>query len=266
MKKILLIWLITILGSGFAFAANLYKRKISIPYPTVEVYLSDDCRNLVSLEDLEIFARQINRMPSGIPRISFYQTDETLGTSFNNRLAKSRELTLESIAENTQYIFVAYKVGEKYGLGNTIGTVWATNTGLILLNDVRITEAYGYDRELVTNLIIHEILHVYGLDHATGVTSQFVKNTSVMNLGKSGKIGMSFDDKAGLLENYGIENEMRNFEYATNGRIVTLLGKTKKKHTQGKRVVDGLVNFTHVPKGVYLVYVDGIKEKRVNIK
>lgn len=266
MKKILLIWLITLLGSGFAFAANLYKRKIIIPYPSVEVYLSDDCRELVNLEDLEIFAKQINRMPSGIPRISFYQTDETLGTSFNDRLAKSRELTLESIAENTQHVFVAYKVGEKYGLGNTVGTVWATNAGLILLNDVRIAEAYDYDRELVTNLIIHEVLHIYGLDHASGVTSQFVKNTSVMNLGKDGKIGMNFDDRAGLLENYGIQNKMKDFSYETDGRIVTLLGKTKRKHTQGKRVVDGLVNFTHVPNGVYLVYVDGIEEKRVRVK
>ena len=265
MKKILLIWLITLIGSGVAFAANLYNRKKTISYSSAVVFLSDDCRNLVSLDDLEIFAKQINGMPEGIPRISFQQSDETLGNTFSDRLDKSRELFNNSIARRTQQIFIAYKLGETYGLGNTIGAVWATNTGLILLNDKRIAQAYGYDREFVTNLIIHEILHIYGLDHASGVTSQFVKNTPVMNLGKGNKIGMSFDDRVGLLENYGIENKMREFEFKTEGGIVTLAKIRKKKHTQGKRVQDGLVKFTHVPKGSYWVYVDGIKEKKVKI-
>lgn len=260
MRKILIA--LTLLGITAAYAANLYNRKITIGYPAVEVYLSADCGTLVDLKDLRIFEKQIEKLPLEIPRIKFYQSEDTLESGLQNSIDKTKALTIQSQLKNIQQIFIAYKPNETYGLGNVIGKVFATNSGLILLNDQRIQQAYGYDKAFVANLIIHEILHVYGLDHANGLGS-LVKNKPVMSLGKQSPIGMSFDDRAGLLENYAVTSKMSSIPLQAQGSEAILLNGSK---SQAKNIKNGLVTFTHVPKGKYKLLVDGVQTRRINVK
>lgn len=260
MKKLLIA--LTLIGITTAHAANLYTKKIKIDYPTVEAYLSKDCEALVNISDLQKFEKQIARLPKPIPKIKFYQSEETFESGFQNSIDKTRALALQSQSKNAFQIFIAYKPGQTYGLGNVIGKVFATNSGLILLNDQRIQQAYDYDKSFVANLIIHEILHVYGLDHANGLGS-LVKNKPVMSLGKQSPIGMSFDDRAGLLENYAVTSKMSSIPLQAQGSEAILLNGSK---SQAKNIKNGLVTFTHVPKGKYKLLVDGVQTRRINVK
>ena len=260
MKIIILLAILA--GLTTAHAANLYTQKIKIDYPTIEAYLSKDCADLVDINDLRIFERQIAKLPIAIPRIKFYQSEETFESGLQNSIDKTRALTLESQSKNAFQIFIAYKPGQTYGLGNVIGKVFATNSGLILLNDQRIQQAYDYDKGFVANLIIHEILHVYGLDHANGL-GNLVANKPVMSLGKQSPIGMSFDDIAGLLENYNVINRMKNLTLPIDGKVVALIDGKK---SQAKNSKDGIVTFTYVPKGNYWLIVDGEKIRKVKVR
>lgn len=259
MKRIFIT--LTLIGITAAYTANLYTPKIKINYPEVEAYLSADCANIVNMSDLRIFEEQINRMRTGIPRIKFFQSNESLTFGLQNHINKSIALTNTSTQTGKQQIFIAYKPGETYGLGNVVGKVFATNSGLILLNDQRINQAYGYDKGFVANLIIHEVLHVYGLDHADGL-GNLVKNKPVMSLGKQSPIGMSFDDEVGLLENYEIP-VMRRFSTQATGTTAALI---KGKQSQAKNIKNGTVIFTHVPKNNYWLVVDGKRIRRVKVK
>ena len=260
MKKLLIA--LTLIGITTAHAANLYTKKIKIDYPTVEAYLSKDCEALVNISDLQKFEKQIARLPKPIPKIKFYQSEETFESGFQNSIDKTRALALQSQSKNAFQIFIAYKPGQTYGLGNVIGKVFATNSGLILLNDQRIQQAYDYDKGFVANLIIHEILHVYELDHADGL-GNLVANKPVMSLGKQSPIGMSFDDIAGLLENYDVINRMKNLTLPVDGKVVALLDGKK---SQAKNSKDGIVTFTHVPKGNYWLIVDSVRVRRITVK
>jgi hypothetical protein len=257
--KLLILILLTILPAN---AGNLYSPKATIEYPTIEAYLSKDCEALVNMSDLQIFEKQIAKLPIVIPRIKFYQSQETFESGFQNSIDKTKALALQSQSKNTFQIFIAYKPGQTYGLGNVIGKVFATNSGLILLNDQRINQAYEYDKGFVANLIIHEVLHTYGLGHADGL-GNLVLNKPVMSLGKQSPIGMSFDDIAGLLENYDVINRMENLTLPVDGKVIALIDGKK---SQAKNSKDGIVTFTHVPKGNYWLIVDGIKIKRIIVK
>ena len=260
MRKLLIA--LTLIGITTAHAANLYTKKIKIDYPTVEAYLSKDCEALVNISDLQIFEKQIAKLPVAIPRIKFYQSEETFESGFQNSIDKTRALALQSQSKNAFQIFIAYKPGQTYGLGNVIGKVFATNSGLILLNDQRIQQAYDYDKGFVANLIIHEVLHIYGLDHADGL-GNLVANKPVMSLGKQSPIGMSFDDIAGLLENYDVINRMKNLTLPVDGKVVALIDGKK---SQAKNSKDGIVTFTHVPQGNYWLIVDGVRVRRITVK
>ena len=249
-----------------AFAANVYTPRKFIEYPSVEVHLSKDLADIVDIKNLNIFAKQINKMPVEIPRVSFHQSDETLEKE--NRISKAISLNVESANTGIQQIFVAYKHGEDYGLGNTIAKVYASNAGLIVLNDIRLRnrQAYDYHPGFTTNAIIHEIVHIYGLNHADGLGT-IVKNIPVMSLGKSAPLGMSFDDKAGLLENYNVvSKKLREVCIETNGKVVAIINKKNKELSQSKNVKDGKVLFTHVVKGKYYVLVDGVEIERIMVK
>jgi hypothetical protein len=252
---------LALIGITAAYSANLYNRKIKIDYPQVDVYLSKDCANIVDMDDLRIFEKQIAKLPNPIPRIKFYQSEEILEPGLQNSINKTRSLTLESQSKNIQQIFIAYQPGQTYGLGNVIGKVFASNSGLILLNDIRIAQAYDYDKGFVANLIIHEVLHIYGLDHANGLGS-LVKNKPVMSLGKQSPTGISFDDKAGLLENYNAKTKMSSVSLNTNGNVVALVGKK----SQAKNAIDGSVTFTHVPSGKYKLFVDSVQIRKLVVK
>lgn len=260
MKIIILLAILT--GLTTAHAANLYTPKIKIDYPTVEAYLSKDCEALVNISDLQIFEKQIAKLPVAIPRIKFYQSEETFESGLQNSIDKTRELFLSSQDKGIYQIFIAYKPGQTYGLGNVIGKVFATNSGLILLNDQRINQAYEYDKGFVANLIIHEVLHIYGLTHADGL-GNLVVNKPVMSLGKQSPIGMSFDDIAGLLENYNVINRMKKLTLPVDGKVVALIDGKK---SQAKNSKDGIVTFTHVPQGNYWLIVDGVKIKRIQVR
>lgn len=260
MKRIIVT--LTLIGITAAYTANLYKRKIKIDYPQVDAYLSKDCADIVDMDDLRTFEKQIAKLPNSIPRIKFYQSEETFESGFQNSIDKTRALTLESQSKNAFQIFIAYKPNETYGLGNVIGKVFATNSGLILLNDQRIQQAYEYDKGFVANLIIHEVLHIYGLAHADGL-GNLVLNKPVMSLGKQSPIGMSFDDIAGLLENYNVINRMGNLTLPVDGKVAALIDGKK---SQAKNSKDNIVTFTHVPQGNYWLIVDGEKIRKVKVR
>jgi hypothetical protein len=104
-------------------------------------------------------------------------------------------------------------------------------------------------------------MHVYGLDHAIGL-SKYVKDIPVMSLGKSAPMGISFDDKVALFENYDIKNKMASISFASEAKEVILLNGKK---TQAKNTRNNQVTFTHVPKGRYWLIEDGVKIKRIKI-
>lgn len=83
-----------------------------------------------------------------------------------------------------------------------------------------------------------------------------------MSLGKSSPIGMSYDDIAGLLENYNVQSKLANFPITSNAKEVILLNGSK---TQAKNVKNNQVTFTHVLKGRYWLIEDGIKIKKIRI-
>jgi hypothetical protein len=213
--KLLILILLTILPVN---AGNVYTPKRAINFDTVEVYLSKDLATIQDIEDLKLFARRFNKLPTGIPRIEFIQSEETLEPGLSNSISKSIELSSLSQEKYKMQVFIAYKTDETYGLGNVIGKVFASNSGLILLNDRRIAQAYDYHEGFVINLIIHEIMHVYGLDHAIGL-SKYVKDIPVMSLGKSAPVGISFDDMVALFENYDIKNKMASISFASEAFI-----------------------------------------------
>jgi len=245
--------------------ANIYANKILIEYDTVEVYLSKDLLNIVNMADLEKFAISFNRLDKNIPTMSFHPTEDTLDPA--QKIAKSIALSQESASKLIQQIFIAYKPGESYALGNVVGKVFASNSGLILLNDIRIAQAYDYHKGFIANLIIHEILHVYGLDHADGL-GLMVKNKPVMSLGKSSPIGISFDDQAGLFENYSVAKKrtMAHVEFDIEGDVAVLLNRDNPNNSQAKNIKNGKVIFPYALKGKYTLFVDGVKIKNLKVR
>ena len=255
--------------------ANLYKNKRYIQYPKIQVGLSKSLSDLVDWQLLHKMERQIANLPVKIPRLQFYKTTETLGTDFNSKKAKAIELTVKARDEGIAQSFVAYEPDATYSLGNTVGKVWAqtlsasgkTSSGLILLNDKRIAQVSEHDRVYLANLILHEVLHIYGLAHAEGLPFTKVKNTPVMNAGKFGCLGLSYDDKVGLKEIYGTpQKRLITVEVTSSGGNVGLLNLGKKNKSQGKTLVDGKAIFTHVPKGRYSLYISNVKKKTFNLK
>lgn len=229
------------------------------------VTVSTSLYNVIDHDLLKQAFIQINRLPK-VPKLllQVYKEDYPVAV-FKDRIQTVRNLKEETKLDpdNRHRIHVAYEPGQSYRIGNSVGKVFATNAGLILLNDVRLKQVAGDPPDPIyfVNLVIHEILHIYGLDHASGL-GVLVRNGSVMNLGKFGFVGLSHDDKMGLLEYYESPKRKRvEVIIEATGVNVGLLNRDKKKFSQGKNIEDGKAVFTHVKKGRYSIYINGNKVK-----
>lgn len=256
--------------------ANIYKRRISIRFDKVCITLSASLYKIVNKQMLEKAIKQINKLPAPIPKITGYKKDkgEPLENDHGTKIQKVRDLVAASSATRVQQVHIAYEPGEKYSLGNSVGRVFASNGGLIVLNDVRLKQVAGeppHETYLV-NLIIHELLHVYGIDHAAGLgffinNKPFLRNRPVMNAGKFAFVGMSQDDIAGMRENYAVPQRKRvTLTVNAPSGHVGLIHKDKKKHSQGKTIRDGVAIFPQLKKAKYDVYLNGVKKKTVTVK
>lgn len=252
--------------------ANVYRKKKYINYPDVEVRLSKDLEGMYDPKHLEIFVKQIRKLPKEVPVLEFVQTNEALASQ--DRIAKIRDLSMLAAVSKKCQIFVAYKKDETYSMGNSVGKVFSTVTtgagetsaGLITLNSKRIKEAYADNAHFIANTIFHEILHVYGLDHSIGMPEK-VKNRPVMQLGKMLPIGLSFDDRCGLKEIYQTpKKKLVCVTVNADGKYVALLNKDKPNKSQSKSLYQGSATFPYTPKGKYDVIIDGVKIKTVTIK
>ena len=248
--------------------ANIYKRRLYIQEESVCIALSESLYELVDHKLLNKAIKQINKLPKPIPKITGFikAVGAPLENTTDAKIQKTRDLVALTSETGIMQVHVAYEPGEKYGLGNSVGRVYATNSGVILLNDVRLKQVAGelVDAIYLVNLIIHELLHVYGIDHAAGLGT-LVKNRPVMNAGKFAYVGLSFDDKAGLFENYFVPKRKRvevTINSVESGSRVALINKQKNKLSQGKNLVNNTATFTHVPKGKYLVYINEQKASK----
>lgn len=249
MKKFFLLFIFI---ANSVQAANLYKRPFKIEEPGVSITIP----SIINQDYFKQVVKQLNSLPEGIPKIVEVLIDngEPLEDGFQAKFAKSKDLIERTEQTGIQHVYVAYNNGETYSLGNSVGRVFATNTGLILLNDLRLKEITGVDTNQVylVNVILHELLHIYGLDHASGLYN-LVKNTPVMNLGKFGRLGMSHDDIAGLRENYNINpGKRRSVTINAPGGNIGLVGK--RSRAQGKEIRGGTATFPQLKRGRYKVY------------
>lgn len=254
--------------------ANLYKKKRRMIHSTVKVMLCNELKPFVNTDYLKKIEKQMKKLPGDIPELKFVFSDDAIENTFDAKRAKIAELLTN--ATNQGQIFVSYKPGEKYSLGNTVGQVWGqtvtgngeVSTGLILLNEPRMEQVSGHHHIYVVNLILHEVLHVLGLDHASGITPNMsVKNMAVMNLGKFSHVGLSYDDKAGLKENYDLPTHKQvQLTINASGGNVAIINKKQKNKSQGKWLINSTATFTHVKKGKYIIYVDGNKTKTITVK
>lgn len=255
---------------------NIFSKRKYINYELVLVHLSDSLSDIVRWKYLRKIEKQINKMPQPIPRIKFVEDCGALENSFDAKRSKSGSLISLAKETNVAQIFVAYEPGETYSIGNTVGRVWdqtanskgETPSGLILLNDKRLQQVSAGDDIYLANLILHEVLHVYGLAHAKGMVGFEVRNQPVMNLGKFGYVGLSHDDRAVLKENYEVPVRGKNITVTikTNGDSIGLFNRDNSIKSQGKELRNGVATFTHLKQGKYTIYVDGIKVKNQTLR
>lgn len=248
--------------------ANLFTTN-GIDTERVDLTFSPDLAQLITeldaWDDWLKFVKQLDKMPKEIAKIDYKGAAVYPVANTTERIQTVRDLKAES-SEVTR-IHVAYEYNETYRMGNSVGKVFATNAGLILLNDVRLRQVAGDppNATYLINLIAHEILHIYGLDHASGL-GILLKNRPVMNLGKFAFIGMSFDDRMGLAEYYNIrKGKRKSLTINAKGKTVGILHKDKKKWSQGKDLVNGTATFPYTKPGRYAVYIDNKKVKSVKV-
>jgi hypothetical protein len=250
--------------------ANIYKKKQLITQSKVFVTLSPELWNIVNKAKLKKVIRQINSLPKPIPKIQdITSRDLIVANTTQSKIQVTKDLSDKTIATGVMHIHIAYQPNEKYGLGNSIGRVFATNSGLIILNDVRLREVAGNppNPTYLINLIFHEILHVYGIDHSGGLPFNRVKNTPIMNAGKFGFDGLSGDDIAGLRENYDVKIGKRvSLDIKANGSVIGLLNRENNFESQGKNLVAGGAVFPQLMPARYDIYVDDIKVKAINLR
>ena len=264
-KLLSLLLLLSILPAS---AGNLFNRPMKIEQPEITITLSTSLNEVINHKLLQKAIIQINSLRTGIPRILEIKSGGALENSLQSKIARSIELTLLSEKINIEQVFIAYEPGERYSLGNSVGRVFATNSGLILLNDLRLKQVAGNPPLEIyfVNLIIHELLHVYGIDHATGMHSR-VRNQSIMHLGKTRSIGLSHDDVAALRENYDIASRNRvSVTIKANGNWVELINRKKTARSQSKKLRNNTATFPQLKKGKYIVYVDGVKQKKIKVR
>lgn len=261
--------LLAILLSNAANAANLYRDSIKIRYDEIDITLSDSLYNLINHQKLKQAVNQINKLPINVPKIRKISTEngKPLADTFKDKINKVFQLSFKSKDLQIMQVHVAYEPNENYGLSLGVAEVWATNTGLILINDKRLKQVAGepVNQNYLVNTIIHELLHIYGLDHAT--IDIKTKNVPVMNLGKFAPVGLSHDDIAGLLEKYDVTRRNRKTltVFAKKGSVVVVQDMRKKTRTQGKIVKDEAVVFPQVLRGRYWIYENGEKIGRVKL-
>mgnify|MGYP000173914446 CR=1 FL=1 len=252
--------------------ANLHKRKFTIEQSEIDIRFSQSLWDSIDHKKLQRVFKGINKLPTGIPKIRevFAATDPILKNTATDKIAKVKSLFKETDQIGVFQVHIAYEPGETYSLGNTVGRVFAIPGGLILLNDQRIKQVAGerIDPTYLVNLILHELLHAYGVDHARGLPFHKVKNTPVMNIGKFGKLGLAQDDIAGLRERYNVpkRNRVTLTINTTQGDRVGLVNKDKNARSQGKNVIKGQAVFPQLHKGKYDVYIEDRKTKIVTVK
>lgn len=250
--------------------ANLFKTN-GIFTERVDITFSPELAKLiVDLDAWDIWQKvvaQLDAMPKEIAKLDYKGASVYAVANSSERIQTVRDLKAEQDASGTYRIHVAYEPGNSYRMGNSVGKVFATNTGLILLNDVRLKQVAGDlpDAIYLINLILHEILHVYGIDHASGFDIK-IRNRPVMNIGKFGFIGMNFDDRMGLAEYYNIrKGKRKTLTINVQGNNVLILNKDKRKFSQGKNIKDGQAIFPYTKPGRYFIYVNGDKKRSVKV-
>lgn len=256
--------------------SNLYAKRRKMIYKLVNVRLCQELKPFINTSYLRKIEQQMKKLPGDIPEIKFSFKDNAIDNDFDAKRAKISELLNQADILKKGQIFVSYKPNEKYSLGTKAGQVWGqtvtgsgtVTTGLILLNEPMVEQLSGHHHIYVVNLILHEVLHVLGLDHASGITPQMgVENMAVMNLGKFSYVGLSHDDRAGLKENYEVKSTKAiKVTVNTNGNNIALINKNQRVKSQGKHLINNSATFTHVKKGKYFIYVDGNKIKTITLE
>lgn len=125
--------------------------------------------------------------------------------------------TLDAIyyATDTDSIVILYAPGEDFGLGNRVanasfitsqgGTL--VHGGVIRINDIRLKQvagdtSNGRGLNYLSNVIGHEVGHLYGLDHSTPGTKPVPIMTSSGKFSNRKRLGLAKDDKKGLRKIY----------------------------------------------------------------
>lgn len=251
--------------------ANLFKTN-GIDTERVHITFSPELAQLMveldAWDEWQKVVAQIDKMPQEIAKLDYKGAAVYDVANVGERIQTVRDLKAEQTQLGSFRIHVAYEPGNSYRMGNSVGKVFATNAGLILLNDVRLKQVAGDPPNAIylINLILHEVLHVYGIDHAS-TFGLLIKNRPVMNIGKFGFVGMSFDDRMGLAEYYNIRKGKRKTLTinVTSGRDVLIINRDKKRFSQGKWVKDNKAVFPYTKPGRYAVYVDQVKIRNVKV-
>jgi hypothetical protein len=189
----------------------------------------------------------------------------------------------QEMARNIIGIVVLYEPGSDLGLKTEVAhTDYSINGyneiqgAVIRVNDLRLQQVAPGNMIYLTNLIIHEALHAFGLAHPTSPTywdekvQRYVpmsKNLPVMILGKTNPLGLAYDDIQGLKDKYQLKpNGTITVNIPCTGKSVLLLNIEKPTDSVQKKVTGGRVIIPYVKPGKYWLVVDGLKTKKLMLK
>ena len=226
------------------------------------------CNELYSKELKSKISKILGKFPK-LPFKLFFQCSEVPAfTDMNKAL---------DFVRGTKSVFVNYKPGHDFKMGNRIANASTTksgastksHSGLVRINDIRLQQATGGDTTFLANIIVHELLHCLGIDHASALADEkgFVtKNRPIMVSGKSHPLGLSYDDKQGIKERYSLpKRKLRTVIIHVKGKQAVLKNLDKPAQSVGKNIVDGKVEIPYVKPGRYSIVVDRATLKKFKL-
>lgn len=247
--------------------ANLHKHK----------WVEDECNVELPPELVEAYPKIYNLVSKVLKQIS-KQTPFKINLHISKVAAKSMTpWEALNYAGGRKTIYTMYVPGEDYSLWTRIANATTTksgngtkaHSGLIRINDKRLQEATGGDNVFLANIIGHEVLHILGIDHCSRISNEYgfiTKNRPIMVSGKAYPLGLSYDDKQGLKQQY--KRMRRNVSEVTvkaNGKQVVLENLDQPRFSVGKDLADGQMTMTHVKPGKYAIVVDQRTLKKCKI-
>lgn len=249
--------------------ANLHKYK----------YVEDEVTLLLCKElggaDVEALIETILGQFPALPfKVYFEMSDQ-------KAFAPDKQIQALNFISGRKCFFVQWKPGQDYKLGTRVANSTSTksskgsHTGLCRINDIRLQQTSAGNPIYLANVIVHEFMHMLGIDHPTafyykdkeGKNQAMVRKFPIMVAGKF-TLGLSYDDKQGLRERYETRRgKTRTVTIKTDAsaKQAVLFNRDKPNQSVGKNLVNGQAIIPYVKPGNYWLVIDRLKSKRFKV-